>query len=80
MVEIKMYSDEVFTVDDGPPRDMHENAAFFEAIRRQELPPELQPEGGGTVQLSLHHVPREYDATMDAPKCALRELAGGVVA
>ena len=62
----------MFTVDDGPPRDIYDpaNTAFLNSIRRQEVPAELQTKDGSDVTLSLMQVPKDYDPS-DAPKCVV---------
>lgn len=69
-IVVKLFANEVFTVDDGPPRDIYDpaNTAFLNSIRRQEVPAELQTKDGSDVTLSLMQVPKDYDPA-DAPKC-----------
>ena len=70
-IVVKLFANEVFTVDDGPPRDIYDpaNTAFLNAIRRQEVPAELQGKDGSDVTLSLMQVPKDYDPS-DFPPCA----------
>ena len=67
----------MFTVDDGPPRDMYEpaNTAFLESIKRQEVPAELRTAQNVDISLSLMQIPKEYDPA-DFPKCVLSPCAG----
>lgn len=65
-----MYADGIFQLNDGSPKRMQDHIAMFESIRRQEVPPELEPrQDGGEVQISLMQIPREFDASKDVPKC-----------
>jgi hypothetical protein len=69
-IVVKLFLNEVFTVDDGSPRDIYDpkNTAFLNSIKKQEVPAELQGNGGADVTLSLMQVPKEYDPS-DFPKC-----------
>jgi UBX domain/SEP domain len=70
-VVVKLFANEVFTVDDGPPRDIYDpaNTAFLNSIKNQEVPAELRTSGAVEIQLSLMQVPKDYDPS-DFPKCA----------
>ena len=54
-VVVKMFANDVFTVDDGPPRDIYDpaNMAFLTAIKRQQVPEELRSGGAADISLSL---------------------------
>jgi hypothetical protein len=67
-VVVKMYADDVFQLNDGSPKRMEDHVAMFESIKRQEVPQELEPQGGGEVQISLMQIPREFDASKDVTK------------
>jgi UBX domain-containing protein 1 len=69
---VKLFQNEVFTVDDGPPRDIYDpvNTAFLNSIKKQEVPPELQTLDATPIDLSLVQIPKDYDPS-DFPKCAL---------
>ena len=67
---VKLFANEVFTVDDGPPRSMYEpaNTAFLQSIKRQEVPHELRTGDDVPISLSLVQIPKDYDPA-DFPKC-----------
>lgn len=67
-IVVKLVANEVFAVDDGPPRGIYDpaNTAFLNAISRQELP---QGKDGSDATLSLMQVPKDHDPS-DSPPCA----------
>ena len=65
---IKFYANEIFTVDDGPPRNIHDqvNQAFISHIMKGECPPELGADTHTDVQLMNLH---EDYSEPDRPRC-----------
>ena len=59
---IRFFANEVFTVDDGPPREIRDpaNQAFIACIMKGECPPELNATADTDVQLV--NVPEDYVA------------------
>lgn len=69
---VKLYDNEIFTVNDGPPRRLDDPASlhFLDAIRRNECPAELR-DGNEHVHVSILQVSKDWDSS-ERKTCALK--------